>query len=223
MQLVAFAGLTAVLMATTLAWVFVPAEEVRWTLTPLAFSVVALAFSLLLAFTIARRPDRLLVVIALLLLVVCVLPALSLDLIGVALLPLASVTASAVSLCVAQVIGERRSAARRSIVVLVVAAICLISLVGASLFAALGALMGGRSTFAHVASPQGTWVATGYQLNVLATDEGSTEVVVQRDVAGLFRGQLSAFSAEGLTTPQVSWQDPAHLRVGKRVVVVPAR
>jgi hypothetical protein len=187
-QLTAFTVLAALLVATILNWAL-PAEQVRWFLTPVAFAVLALALSLAFALTLLRRPARRLVIAALALFLVGALPAWALDLSGAAL-----VLVGALSLC---------------------------AVLGLSACAAVGELWGGRSVFTQAASPNGTWLATGYQTNMLATDEGNTEVVVRRDLAGIIRGELSAYDTEGLSEPRVSWQDASHLRGGRRVFVLP--
>ena len=46
-------------------------------------------------------------------------------------------------------------------------------------------------------------------------------MLVRRNLAGVVRGELDAYNADGLSKPQVTWQDASHLRVGNRVFVLP--
>ncbi len=220
LQYVAFAGLTAVLGTTSVVWMAVPADHMRWGLTPVAFFVVESALSLLFAFTLTRRPAGALVGVAVGLIVVSVLPALSLDLIGTSFMPTVGVTLSAACIFAALIVGRRGQGARNSTSLMVIGVLVVLPLAAFSMILAIDNASGGRVTFVRAASRDGRWVATGFQLDTLATSSGHTEVVVRRDVAGLFREQMSAFSSENLGIPRVAWMNASHLVVGKRVITL---
>jgi peptidoglycan/LPS O-acetylase OafA/YrhL len=221
LQISSFALFAALLVATIVRWATQPAGQVRWFLTPAAFAVLLLALSLAFALTLLRRPARPLALGALVLLLVAAVPAWALDLSGAALAPLFGVAACAVGIFACTVIGEHRLRRGSSVALVVVGALSLCTVLGLSACASVGTLWGGRTVFAQATSPDGTWTATGYQTNMLATDSGSTEVLVRRDLAGVIRGELSAYDVDGLTEPQLSWRDGSHLRVGHRVFVLP--
>jgi len=221
LQLISFTLLAALLVATILRLAVPPAEQVRWFLTPAAFAVLTLALSLAFAVSLLRRPARPLAIAALVLFLVAALPAFALGVTSAALAPPLGVAASAACVFVCALVSEHRLRHGSSVALVLVGALSLCAVLGLSACATVGELWGGRSVFAQATSPNGAWTATGYQTNMLATDEGSTEVLVRRDLAGVIRGELSAYDAEGLSEPQVSWQDASHLRVGRRVFVLP--
>jgi MFS family permease len=220
-QFISFALLAALLVAVFLRWVALPAEQVRWFLTPVAFAVLLVALSLTFALSLLRRPARGLAIAVLALLLASAFPAWALDLSGAALAPLIAVAASAACVFAGALVADHRLRRSSSVALVLVGVISLCSVFGLSACATAGELWGGRSVFTQAVSPAGHWTATGYQTNMLATDSGSTEVLVRRDLAGVIRGELSAYDAEGLMEPQVSWQDASHLRVGRHVFVLP--
>jgi hypothetical protein len=213
--------LAALLVAVIVRWLVQSDGRVGWFLTPGAFAVLLLASSLAFALTVLRRPARRLTVVTLALFLVAALPSWVLDLSGAALASRIAVAASAVAVFVCALVGDHRLRRGTSVALVLVGAMSLCAVLGLSACAAAGELWGGRTVFAQATSPNGTWHAIGYQTNAGAMDEGSTAVLVRRDLAGIIRGELSAYDDEGLAKPQVSWQDASHLRVGQRVFVVP--
>ena len=221
LQSISFALLAALLVATVVRWVPGPSQQVRWFLTPAAFSVLLIALALTFAFSLLRRPARPLAVAALALLLIGALPAWSLDPTAAGLAPLLAVAASGAAVFVCALVGEDRLRRGSSVALLLVGALSLCATFGLSACATVGELWGGRSVFAQATSPNGTWTATGYQTNVLATSDGNTDVLVRRDFGGVIRAELSAYEEVGLSKPRVAWQDDSHVRVGRRVFVVP--
>ena len=192
MQLTSFALLAALLVATIVRWAAQPAGQVRWFLTPGAFAVLLFALSLAFALTLLRRSARPLAIAALVLLLAAAVPAWALDLSGAAPAPLFGVAVCAVGIFACTVVGEHRLRRGSSVALVLVAALSLCAVLGLSACAGVGALWGGTTVFAAATSPSGTWTATGYQTNVLATDSGSTKVLVRRDLSGVIRGELRA-------------------------------
>jgi hypothetical protein len=221
LQLTSFVLLAALLVATMLRWVLLSPGEVSWFLTPAAFTVLVVALALVFALSLLRRPARPLAIAALVLLLGAALPAWALDLSAAGFAPPLGVAASAACVFVCALVGERRLHRGTSIALVLVGALSLCALFGLSACATIGEISGGRSVFVQATSPNGTWVATGYQTNMSATDEGSTQVLVRRDLAGVIRGELSAYLADGLREPRVSWQDSSHIMVGRHVFVLP--
>lgn len=222
LQLTSFTLLAALLLAAIVSWAAQSSGQVRWFLTPVAsFGVLLVTLSLTFALTLLRRPARRLAIAALALLLVSALPAWALDLSGDAPAALFAVAVCAVAIFTCTLVGEHRLRCGGSVALVIVGALSLCAILGLSACAGVGALWGGRTVFAQVTSPNGTWTATGSQTNMLATDEGSTQVLVRRDLAGVIRGELLAYDGDGLTEPQLSWQDASHLQVGPRVFVLP--
>jgi hypothetical protein len=221
LQVTSFGLLTALLIATVVHWVPGPSQQVRWFLTPAAFSVLLIALALAFALSLLRRPARPLAVAALALLLIGALPAWSLDLTAAGLAPLHAVAASAAAVFACALLGEDRLRRGSSVALLLIGVLSLCATFGLSACATVGELWDGRSVFAQATSPNGTWVATGYQTNVLATSDGNTDVLVRRDFGGVIRAELNAYEEVGLSEPPVAWLDAAHVRVGRRVFVVP--
>jgi hypothetical protein len=204
-----------------LSWALSPMHS-RWSLTPVAFAALTIALSAPLAFSLWRRPSRSLTVAAVALLSFGALAEVGLDLSLAAVAPLLGAGVAVACIYVGQLAGEARSGAKHSSLVLAAGAIGLLLLLLAGGWQVTWGAWGGKTTFARVASPQGTWVAIGYTTDSGATDSGTTEVYAQRNLGGVLRVQVEAFSALELVTVHVGWRDATHLAVGGRVISVGA-
>jgi hypothetical protein len=200
LQTVVLALLLVVLVAVTaLGVVFGWTDSMAWMPTPLAFVAITAPLFAAAGASVACEPRHRLVLAA------CCVSVLAFHAVLELAAPEAIALGALLVLClgdaalvIASVVGSHRTGRNLPVSVAVVGGVATLLVFAGSAFMVLGDLYNVGETRLGPVSPDGEWTLVASESNMGATDSGSAEVVVRRDVAGLLRQQRTIWSGYAL-------------------------
>jgi len=184
--LLLLAGL--MLVVIVLGVIMAASDGMAWSLTVLAFALLATPLFTVAALTLVRKPRNVLVAVVCFLCLLTTPCVFTLDLpFGNSWISSLVLAGGVLALLVTTVLGNRRGRQPRLVLALVVAGIAALAALGATAITIAAPIFGAEVFHVGPRSPDGVWTLAGMESNFGITDPGSANLIVSRDVFGLLR------------------------------------